>query len=65
MKTAIKNKKALTGELRIDIDGITFTQKSSLTYSPVKNISAVTLLDLKKHYIPPGYLFCGKKYVLI
>lgn len=28
--------------------------ESSLMYSHVRSISVVTLLDLKKHYIPPG-----------
>ncbi len=61
MRAAIKDEKALIDELRIGIGGITYTQKSSLTYSRVRSVSAVTFFDLKKHYTLPGYLFCGKK----
>ena len=61
MRAAKKDKKVLIGKLQIDIGEITYTQKSSFTYSQVRNVGAVTFLDLKKHYIPLEYLFCGKK----
>ena len=54
MKAVIKDKKKLISELQIGIDGIIYMQKSKLMYSCMKNVSNVTLLDLKKHYIQSG-----------
>lgn len=61
MKVVIKGKKALIDKLQIDIGGIIYMQKSSFTYNRVKNVNTVTFLDLKRYYILPRYLFCGKK----
>lgn len=65
IRVAIKNKKALTDEQQININGITYMQKSSLIYNHVRSINAVIFFDLKRHYIPLGYLFCSKELVSI
>lgn len=65
MKVVIKGKKALIDKLQIDIGGIIYIQKSSFMYSRMKNVNAMTFLDLKRYYILPRYLFCGKKQILI
>lgn len=41
----------LISRLQIDIGGITYTYKSQLILSCIKNASALTLLNLKKYYI--------------
>lgn len=54
MRAAIKDGKVLNDGWQIDTGGIIYMQKSSLMLSQVRSVSAVTLLDPKKHYIPPG-----------
>lgn len=61
IRVAIKNEKALTSKLQMNINRINYIQKSSFIYNHMKNVSGMTFFNLKKHYIPSGYLFCGKK----
>lgn len=54
MKAVIKDEKGLIDELQTDNGGITYMQKLKYTYKRVRNASAMTLLDLKRHCIQPG-----------
>lgn len=65
MRAAIKDGKILINKWQINTNGITYTQKSSFIYSHMRIVSAVTLLDQKKHYIQPRQQIYNRKYVLI
>lgn len=54
MRAVIKDGRILIDGLQIDTDKITYTQGSSLMYSHVRSVSAMTLPNLKKHYILSG-----------
>lgn len=54
MKAARKVENIIIGKLQINIDGITYPQKSKFIYSFVRNASAMTLLNLKRYYIQFG-----------
>lgn len=61
IKAAIKNEKILIDGSQIDTGMMTYTQKSRLMYNHARSVNALTFPDLKKYYIPPGWLLYGKK----
>lgn len=65
MRAVTKNRKVLINRFQIDTGGITYMQRSSFMYRHVRNVRAVTFLNLKKHYILLGQLLYDKNWVQI